>query len=221
MNRTQQSVLHLQLGQEVIYLLLMSSILANVLLAAIAIRSSSEVHHLRSQIGALISKIDASDQPPIIVLRETDGFSFAPGSAEISPEFLVRLKEFIPRLSELSDRYQAQVVEVVGHTDGVAVSQRLRALANLDELLGQYVESSAGYSLIPYDNVGLGMSRAVSVSRALRENGLPQKFDIQPLSAANLISPSDRAAPAPAKIDDPTRRRIEIRMRRAGANRNE
>jgi flagellar motor protein MotB len=234
MNRSSSSVLYLQLGQEVIYLLLISSILANVFLAAVTIRGSSEARQAKSKFGGLEVKLRAPEQPaiivgrqdcskerpPIIALREADGFSFPPGSAGISLKYLVRLKEeVIPRLSELGERYHAWVVEVVGHTDGVGVSQRLRVAANLDNELKQYDKLSTGDNLKPYDNVGLGMSRAVSVALALRKSGLPKKFEIEMLSAANLISPLDRVEPAQA--DDLMRRRIEIRLRRADASRNE
>jgi flagellar motor protein MotB len=157
----------------------------------------------------------------MIPLREADGFSFAAGSADITPAFLARLaREIVPKLSALGERYGAQVVEVIGHTDGTSITDRLRVKANLDEFLGQYLDASTNVAVFPYDNVGLGIARAVSVSRALRESGLPIKFDIQPLSAAYLIAPNDHTAPAPHKIDDPTRRRIEIRIRKVDANRS-
>jgi outer membrane protein OmpA-like peptidoglycan-associated protein len=275
MSQAQPSTLHLQMGQEVIYLLLVTSLICNVLLAAIAMRSSSRFAELRnqhlsdsewvakakhlederserllqvkelkasvqqlegerSQLIARVEDLEASlkqssaqqprpeDQPPIITLREADGFSFNPGSAEITPAFLARLaQEVVPKLSALGERYGAQIVEIIGHTDGTSITDRLRVKANLDDFLGQYLDPSSTVAVFPYDNVGLGISRAVSVARALRASGLPSKFDIQPLSAAYLIAPNDRTAPAPPRIDDPTRRRIEIRIRRVNANRSE
>lgn len=295
MSRAQPSTLHLQMGQEVIYLLLVTSLICNVLLAAIAMRSSSGIAERnadqqslsdlaanvkrledqrsqllsqikdlgasetrlqaervqllsqikdlgasetrlegeRSQLLARIKELEDSlkqasqrarldDQPPIITLREADGFSFAPGSAEITPEFLDRLdRDVVPKLALLGDRYGAQVVEIIGHTDGTSITDRLRVKANLDDFLGQFLDVANNVAAFPYDNVGLGMSRAVSVARALRQSGLPVKFDIQTLSAAYLIAPNDRTAPARHGIDDPTRRRIEIRIRRINANRSE
>lgn len=170
-----------------------------------------------------IRKLEASqhDQPPIITLREAD-YSFAPGSAEITPTFLDRLRrDVVPKLAQLGDRYGAQVVEIIGHTDGTSITDRLRVKANLDDFLGQYLDATNNIEVFPYDNVGLGMARAVSVARALKQSGLPAKFDIQPLSAAYLIAPNDRTDPAPHGIDDAVRRRIEIRIRRVNANRSE
>ena len=90
--------------------------------------------------------------------------------------------------------------------------------ANLDDSLGQYLDSANTTALFPFDNVGLGFSRAVSVGRALRTSGLPANLDVQPLSAAYLISPDDRIDPAPRRVGDSTRRRIEIRIRRINPN---
>ena len=159
------------------------------------------------------------DQPPIIPLREADGFSFDPGSAAISDSFLTKLKtEIVPRLTALSDRYSAQVVEVIGHTDGTSLRDTTRLKANLDDFLGQFLDLTVTTELLPYDNVGLGISRAVSVARALRAAGLAAKLDIQPLSAAYLISPKDRTEPAARRVSDASRRRIDIRIRRINSN---
>jgi outer membrane protein OmpA-like peptidoglycan-associated protein len=156
-----------------------------------------------------------NDQPPIIALREADGFSFERGSADITETFRRRLAEdIVPKLKQLSERYGAQVVEVVGHTDGMPVGSQKKGISNLDDSLAVYFEPRANAGLFPYDNVGLGMARAASVTQALRAAGLASQFDIQPLSAAGLITPEDQMVPAEARKDDPTRRRIEIRIRR-------
>lgn len=272
MSRAPTSALHLQMGQEVIYLLLVTSLICNLLLVAVAIRSSTRVAELatqrpsdgqlaatikrlesekagllsqvkqleaslkrvegqRAQLAARVKALEGElqklaaqqrqpeEQPPIITLPDTGDYRFDPGSAEIRPAFLARLaKEVVPKLKAAGEKYKAQIVEVIGHTDGTSINDRLRAKANLDEFLGQYLDVSSTVSVFPYDNVGLGISRAVSVARALRQSGLPAEFDIQPLSAAYLIAPNDRTSPAPRRLDDPTRRRIEIRLRRVGAN---
>jgi flagellar motor protein MotB len=252
--RIPASTLHLQMGQEVIYLLLVTSLIANFVLATLALRSSKQASdlsaarpysellnenrklrqeqtQLQDQIKNLQAALDQAhaelaklnqrglqDQPPIITLREADGFSFSPGSAEISPDFLEKLAlEVVPELTALSKNYRAQIVEVIGHTDGKSLRDTLRLKANLDDSLGQYLDPTSTAILVPYDNVGLGIARAVSVARALRTSGLPADLDIQPLSAASLISPDDHTNPAP-RVSDPMRRRIEIRIRRINAN---
>jgi outer membrane protein OmpA-like peptidoglycan-associated protein len=225
MSRAQPSTLHLQMGQEVLYLLLVTSLICNVLLVAIPIHSSKRLDQPKEPLPVATNEpppITTREQPPIITLTEAKGYSFVPGSADITPAFLALLaKEVVPKLSALGDEYGAQVVEIIGHTDGTSISDRLRAKANLDDFLGEYLDPSAVVTVFPYDNVGLGISRALSVARALRQSGLPAKFDIQPLSAAYLIAPNDRTLAARRKVDDPSRRRIEIRIRRVGANRSE
>jgi outer membrane protein OmpA-like peptidoglycan-associated protein len=217
--RIPASTLHLQMGQEVMYLLLVTSLIANFVLATLVLRSEDK---LKQALKGLPQNqppiIKADDQPPIITLREADGFSFPPGSAEVSPEFLAKLPDVVRKLATLSERYGAQIVEVIGHTDGTSIRDTLRAKANLDDALGQYLNPASPPALFPYDNVGLGISRAVSVARALRTIGVPAKLDIQPLSAAYLIAPNDRTDPAARRLGDASRRRIEIRIRRVNAN---
>jgi glyoxylase-like metal-dependent hydrolase (beta-lactamase superfamily II)/outer membrane protein OmpA-like peptidoglycan-associated protein len=249
-----------------IYLLLVTSLIANFVLATLALRSvkqseittagpqESQIKTLQAAVGQLkrerdrlaqrnetletavtqaqseqgqaeskIKQLEAlkslpQDQPPIITLREADGFSFPPGSADVSPEFLARLPGVVRKLAALSERYGAQIVEVIGHTDGTSIRDTLRVKANLDDALGQYLDPASTTALFPFDNVGLGISRSVSVARALRTSGLPPNLDIQPLSAAYLIAPNDRTDPADRRLGDASRRRIEIRIRRVNAN---
>ncbi|HWK95084.1 MAG TPA: hypothetical protein VNR39_06650 [Pseudolabrys sp.] len=146
-------------------------------------------------------------------------FSFSAGSSEISPDFLKRLREeTVPRLIMLSREYGAEVVEVIGHTDGTSMRDSSRIKGNLDDALGPYLNAATPTPIFAYDNVGLGIARAASVARALRMAGLPVNLHIHPLSAAYLLSPTDRYDPARPKIDDAARRRIDIRIRRFNAN---
>jgi outer membrane protein OmpA-like peptidoglycan-associated protein len=217
--RSPVSTLHLQMGQEVMYLLLVTSLIANFVLATLAIRGIKQSEVAAKQLGALKNlpqpPIMPQDQPPIITLREADGFSFPPGSADVSPEFLARLPDVVRKLAALSERYGAQIVEVIGHTDGTSIRDTLRNKANLDDALGQYLDPASTAALFPSDNVGLGISRAVSVARALRTSGLPANLDIQPLSASYLIAPNDRTDPAARRVGDASRRRIKIRIRQS------
>jgi outer membrane protein OmpA-like peptidoglycan-associated protein len=279
--RNSASTLHLQMGQEVMYLLLVTSLVANFILATLALRASkadgvlnstrnyteitrenrqlrASQAQLQDQVTNLKFRLDSEtserkkaeirasladarivqadarlkeaqagktrpaapqDQPPIINLREAEGFKFESGSSDISPEFLEKLRSnIVPRLAQLSERYGAQIVEVIGHTDGTSIRDTSRVKANLDDSLSHLLESANTTSFLPYDNAGLGISRAVSVARALRATGLSSNLDIQPLSAAYLISPKDRAEPAERRVSDAERRRIEIRLRRISAN---
>jgi hypothetical protein len=217
-----RSQLQMQMGQEVIYLLLTSSLLGCVILAAYVLLHVRSVGELKGQVADLhvalaraTGKGTPLDKPPIIVLRETDGFHFEPGSAEISLSFERRIRaEIVPQIASLARTYQATVIEVIGHTDGVPVGPNLRVKANLDFTLAAFVEGQQSEAPIPFDNAGLGMARAVTMAKMLRASGLGEGFEILPLSAGSLISPSDRYRPSEIKDNDATRRRIEIRLRR-------
>src|SRR6266849_4193743 len=104
--------------------------------------------------------------PPIINLHEAQGYTFAKGKAELTPSFEQKLKSnIIPELLELTRRYRVDVIEVIGHTDEQAIAQRP---SNLDRMLLDILKGTESIStLIPADNAGLGLSRAVSVVRAL------------------------------------------------------
>jgi len=76
-------------------------------------------------------------------------------------------------------------------------------------------------SLVPADNAGLGMSRAVAVvTRLIRDNRLEQRFPrILPMSGAQVIQ-VDETLSQGSMGDVKERRRIEIRLRqyeKAGA----
>ena len=150
MSKTPTSALHLQMGQEVLYLLLVTSLICNLLLVGLVMRAHAREPSAREpspdEMAATITRLegekaglllqvrqlndtledakreranlDASveqaqsarvqlegwvkelegklkiqktpleDQPPIIMLRDTEGYSFDPGSADIKPEFL-------------------------------------------------------------------------------------------------------------------------------------
>src|SRR5262249_27700726 len=100
--------------------------------------------------------------PPIISLSEADGYFFKVGSAELDDTFKARLRDkIIPRLIELAHEYKVDVIEVIGHTDEQPIVQRS---SNLDiSLLGVLKGNGGVQTLIPADNAGLGIARAVAV----------------------------------------------------------
>jgi len=153
--------------------------------------------------------------PPIINLHEAQGYTFAKGRAELTPSFEQKLTtNIIPELLDLTRRYRVDVIEVIGHTDKQAIAQRP---SNLDRMLLDTLKGTETISaLIPADNAGLGISRAVSVVRALLLDGrLSQtQYRILPLSGGQLIEINERLAAGDGG-DVPGRRRIEIRLRRS------
>jgi len=151
--------------------------------------------------------------PPIISLND-DGNRFEVGSAEIKPAFQSSLKSDVAdSVLKLLKTYNVNVIEIIGHTD----EQRIYPTrpSNLDEeaILAAQGKFSPD-QLIPVDNAGLGLARAIAVANALKSTGEFDNFKIVPLSAAQLVLPGDVLSDGTSIGDDRGRRRIEIRVRR-------
>ncbi len=152
--------------------------------------------------------------PPIIILSEADKYTFASGSADLSPDFKSALSgTVIDRLVQIIKEYDVNVVEVVGHTDEQSL---LPKYSNLDKSLASFVSGASTDKLIPSDNAGLGLARAVSVVKVLTEDERLKGLSILPLSGAQLIDIGDKVSTANSHAPAERRRRIEIRVRRSG-----
>jgi flagellar motor protein MotB len=153
--------------------------------------------------------------PPIIRLSEADGNFFKTGSAELSPEFREKLVASTPeQIVALIRKYDVDVIEVVGHTDEQPVGLRQ---SNLDRELVPVLRNYAGIaSLVPADNAGLGLARAVSVISVLGRSPLLWGYKLIPMSGAQLINTDETLAIGGAFSGDVReRRRIEIRLRKS------
>ena len=83
----ERSQLQVQMGQEVIYLLLASSMLGCIVLAAYVLLNMKSAQDLQKEVEQLTvtleQQIEAariSDEPPIILLPEAEGYTFEMGS---------------------------------------------------------------------------------------------------------------------------------------------
>ncbi|SHH27366.1 hypothetical protein [Bradyrhizobium erythrophlei] len=152
--------------------------------------------------------------PPIISLSEAGGYSFKIGSAELSTWFHDQLvNKTIGEILENIKKYDVDVIEVVGHTDEQPIGNRP---SNLDrDLLSVLNSTSAVGKLIPADNAGLGLARAVSVVSVLRHDPRLAAYKLIPLSGAQLVNTDETLAIQGAHGDIPLRRRIEIRLRKS------
>jgi flagellar motor protein MotB len=153
--------------------------------------------------------------PPIIRLSEADGNFFRTGSAELSPEFREKLLASTPeQIVALLKKYDVDVIEVVGHTDEQPVGLRQ---SNLDRDLVPVLRNYASIaSLVPADNAGLGLARAVSVVSVLGRSPLLSGYKLIPMSGAQLINTDETLAIAGSFSGDVReRRRIEIRLRKS------
>lgn len=152
--------------------------------------------------------------PPIISLSEADGNFFKSGSAELSAPFRDSLLTKIPaKVLEYIKQYDVDVVEVVGHTDEQPLGLHQ---SNLDRDLLPVLKGKTDIGkLVPADNAGLGLARAVSVVSVLKQNLGLANYKILPLSGAQLVNTDETLATEgiPASIQQ--RRRIEIRLRKS------
>jgi len=152
--------------------------------------------------------------PPIINLSQARGYRFESGSAELSQEFRDSLQQSIPGyIQGQMKAYDVDVIEVVGHTDEQPVGLRQ---SNLDHALLPVLKGTAVISsIVPADNAGLGLARAVSVASVLRQAPQLTAYKILPLSGAQLINNDETLATSglPANVQE--RRRIEIRLRKS------
>ena len=150
--------------------------------------------------------------PPIISLSDVDGYSFAVGSAELTPEFRQRLLDEIPNIRDIAEKYGVDIIEVIGHTDEQNMPLRP---SNLDRDMKSVLDRSASISsLAPADNAGLGLARALSVADLLSRSPELQGLDILPMSGGQLILPGDTLTDGSNAGDNAVRRRIEIRVRK-------
>jgi hypothetical protein len=165
------------------------------------------------QTGLRVEQRGGHDWPPIINLSEANGYFFAKGRAELTPNFEQGLRGVvIPRLRSLAQEFAVDTIEVIGHTDEQPILTRF---SNLDAfLLDVLNREGLVTSLVPADNAGLGLARAVSVVRALRVDGRLHAYSILPLSGGQLINTNDKTTEGGGG-DAKERRRIEIRLRRS------
>jgi hypothetical protein len=151
--------------------------------------------------------------PPIINLSEAKGYFFASGHAELTDVFEQNLRDVIvPELLRLLVQYRADTIEVIGHTDEQPIVARL---SNLDRALLDVLRRDSPVSgLIPGDNAGLGLARAVSVVHSLMLDGRLGRYRVLPLSAGQVIDTNEKVALGGGG-DVRERRRIEIKVRRS------
>ena len=156
--------------------------------------------------------------PPIIRMSEADGYFFKSGSAELSATFHDALVNETPgEILKYIRKYDVDVIEVVGHTDERPIGTR--QYSNLDRDLLSVLKNTAGVvSLVPADNAGLGLARAVAVVSVLRQSPLLAGYKLIPLSGAQLVNVDETLAITGSPGDIQQRRRIEIRLRKSAPN---
>jgi hypothetical protein len=152
--------------------------------------------------------------PPIINLSEADGYFFAVGSAELTPDFAADLRgAVVERLLQIAETFDVDVIEVIGHTDEQPITSRV---SNLDRRLSSVTLGESDVASLQWaDNAGLGLARALAVVEVLSADPRLHNFRILPLSAAQLIGVDGRLTRWDDHRDVRERRRIEIRTRKS------
>lgn len=178
-----------------------------------------------AQMEALVAEVSnpasATDPPgsrwPPIISLDGNRYRFEIGSAEITSAFQTYLEdEAAVKIAGLLHQYNANVIEIVGHTDEQVIQPNVEKTSNLDLLAIPAVNGQPGVHLTPVDNAGLGLARAIEVARVLREQPELSGMRVVPLSAGQLMRKGDLLSPGGGEaLNDPDRRRIEIRVRRS------
>jgi len=152
--------------------------------------------------------------PPIISLPEAESFSFEIGSAQLTDGFKQQLgSDIANQILQVLNDYQADVIEVIGHTDLQPMNQAIRT-TNLDAESQKFFISDRDIDLRAKDNAGLGYARALSVTKQLKKIPELSGYTILPYSAAQMISPDETINLDPDAFESSQLRRIEIRVRR-------
>ncbi len=158
------------------------------------------------------------ETPPYIVLSETEeAYRFESGSFELSPEYMAALeREVVPRISEMAHSYKCDVIQVIGHTDGVGMKYRS---SNLDESVMPHLHGiGQDEEPLPGSNIDLGMLRAIAVARFL-ESRLAEVEEIRhvlPYSAGPIIGTDGGIRKETGPFDDRDARRVELRLTVSG-----
>tara|TARA_B100000780_G_C21106133_1_gene446698 strand:- start:134 stop:1360 length:1227 start_codon:yes stop_codon:yes gene_type:complete len=159
-------------------------------------------------------EIAGNNWPPIISLADAENFSFEVGSANLTEKFKADLKAGIAnQIYKTLLEYDADVIEVIGHTDLQRMNQNIRT-SNLDDQSLSFFQSIKGVELSAKDNAGLGFARALSVTKELSKISLLDGYTILPYSAAQLITPNESINIGENEFESSQLRRIEIRVRR-------
>ncbi|NEO33166.1 MAG: flagellar motor protein [Symploca sp. SIO3C6] len=170
--------------------------------------------------GELVEAKTKHKFPPNITIQNTGKYAFKLGQANLTPQ----LEQFIhdtvvPKIKERFKNYKVNIIEVIGHTDGV----EFKGISNLDKRLNVVAgnENRRIGSLKAGSNTDLGLMRALAIIKALqkeeemiqffKEKGLGNKPMFRAYSAAQLYNTDGTIATSSAK-ENPSRRRIEIRF---------
>jgi len=185
----------------------------------------AELTKVKVKLAAADPNRPSNQEAPIITLSENNSaFRFPSGSAQMSPEFQQRLLDDVfPKIQNNSQRYDCDVLMVIGHTDEVQVGETKR-WSNLDDELTRAYTTGTLDALRAGSNTDLGMVRALALVNFFRahQERIPGIRYILPYSAGQMIQLNRSLSTTFLNdnnkgIPDETRRRIELQLTKSSA----
>ena len=162
---------------------------------------------------------EREEPPPLIILDEASGYSFATGTHDLSPAFRRALDEqILPAIAREADACRCDVLEVFGHTDGQPYRRAPGARGSLDALPDRFAVGDLR-GLTAGSNVELGYLRAAAVAdylgRRRADGSLARIRFLRFHSTGSMVLPSGKRASGRDQLPDAARRRIELRLSRS------
>jgi len=170
------------------------------------------------RIKEALTKLKENQQPPLIVLKEAEGYAFNTNSATLSYNFRNKLNgKIVKKIKTFAQEYNCDIVEVYGYTDGEPFGKS-NGTADFDKKLHNCLVDGCDIdSIKSSSNLELGMQRAISVVKSLNKllkHNAHIKI-IRPYSGGQFIDSHGKISNINNNLKNSSRRRIEIRLSRS------
>lgn len=159
-----------------------------------------------------------NEKPPIIKLNDEADYRFARGSYAISAGFRDKLiSTQLPYIKKVIKCYGIDTIELIGHTDAAPNP----GVSNLDSYKGDKSSLLSAGSVSSGSNADLGLLRALSVEKLLKENltDVNSQIVYKSYSASSLVDPQpiqwNNVKGDQAEKLSQSKRRIEVRFTRS------
>jgi len=132
-------------------------------------RLAGQVDQIKSALKGEQEKARTREvEEEVIRFSELDGNHFESGSAELSRRFVSNIRnQVVPKVSALLETHRDLTVEVFGFTDGVPLG--MRDGCSMDRQLVSFNHGRAQQAPVSCSNADLGLLRATSVARQIRQ----------------------------------------------------
>ncbi len=159
--------------------------------------------------------------PHVLILsEEMKIYHFGFGSSELSTQFRKALDQMIiPQIMADMKNYGCDTIEVFGHTDSAQFGKGVSAVSTMDNFTLEEHNSLIDKA-VPGSNPDLGLKRAYCVGFYIKEKlekALHARIFLYGYSAGSLINPDGTLLETVTGMNNPQKRRIEIRIRRSNA----